>query len=330
MISDKIVTLSTSIAGTVQEFSCQPGARVSKGQLLAQITPSSEDVGGQNSFTQKDFLAQQLAILQKNLENLEQQKILSSGDLQLQVKSLNDQFISLQNSKSIDLQRIQRTLDNTRKSMYNTVTQAFITFDQNFGVTNKEKNKDYDLYISAKNPQLRTQVQELFGKLQLKSNKIITGMTNDELSLYLSEVANFLILASEAVNNSIVTSMFPQISASPTIPSIDGLYTTFTNASNGLLASKTNYDTTVASYDATKNTYDNQLNTLTINLTNLSGNKSALSDISVDSQINNIKTQIYNLQLQYQTLSNTLNGETLFAPFNGIIKARQTNKGNKV
>lgn len=330
VISDKIVNLTTSIAGTIEQLSCQPGERVFKGQNLVQIIPSSDDVGGQNNFNQKQLFSQQLDILKKNLENLEKQKTLTSGDLQLQISSLNDQYQSLLNSKNIDLQRIQRTLDNTRKSIYNTVTQVFITFDQNFGVTNKEKNKDYDLYISAKNPQLRRNAQEIFGQLQLKSNKIITGMTNDELSLYLSDVANFLTIASEAINNSIVTSIFPQTSSSPVIPSIDGLYSIFTNASNGLLASKTNYDSTVASYNATENTYNNQINTLKINITNLSGNKSTLSDIGIDTQLNSLRSQIASTELQYQSLSNTLNGETLFAPFDGIVKSKQVNVWNKV
>jgi hypothetical protein len=106
------------------------------------------------------------------------------------------------------------------------LTDAFKKIDEVFGITlgNKTKNDAYEIYLSAKNTSLKTQVESefyrLYGMLPIVSN-IYSGMQNSEISQYLFDVANLLKICADAVNNSISSSTFPQISASPTIASID-------------------------------------------------------------------------------------------------------------
>lgn len=331
VIVDNVLTVSSSIAGMIDMLACQPWMQVWPQSVIALIKPS-DDVATQNILLQKQSLQnqisnlvlvsqsttqsfdiqkaaaeEQLVVLKKNLENLERQKELSRGDLWLQVQSINDQLNALLESQRIDLDRIQTTLFNTRRTIYNTLTQNFLLFDQMFGVTNKDKNINFDIFISAKDRTVRNRAEAKFVELRQQVDRVLSGMDDNELSVYLFDTAEMFKTAANAVSLSIVTTLFPQNSTNPTQPSIDWLYNTFSSISNGLLGSKTNFDSLVSSYNATRNSYQNQINTLRINLQNLSGNRQEISDINLDTNVNSLRSQITNLEATIRNLDNQKN-----------------------
>jgi hypothetical protein len=139
----------------------------------------------------------------------------------LQVQSINDQLNALLESQRIDLDRIQTTLFNTRRTIYNTLTQNFLLFDQMFGVTNKDKNINFDIFISAKDRTVRNRAEAKFVELRQQVDRVLSGMDDNELSVYLFDTAEMFKTAANAVSLSIVTTLFPQNSTNPTQPSID-------------------------------------------------------------------------------------------------------------
>lgn len=395
VIADNINTILSSVGWSVDVINCQPWNTVKKWDLIAQIIPVQEDVTFKNSLLlekslkgqltrlfdsykstsqnfeiqadtlkkQKENNIKQLEILNQNLENFMKQKLLSSWDINIQTQTLEAQLKALQIDKEKNVWRALSNLENVKKQNLNTLADAFKKIDEIFGITdaNKTKNDAFEIYLSAKNTSLKTQVENEFYRLYTIFSTINTK-SDPEISQYLFDVTNLLKIASDAVNNSISSSTFPQVSTSPTIPSIDWFYATFNGLSNSLLASKTSFDNVYLSYDSLVNNYDNQINTMTLTLQNLKSNKTDMTNINLDTQINNsisqinnlelaIKTandqinsavnskviqlntlssQSFNLQQNYDTVKNNINWEKLYAGVDWIIKSKYITQWNKI
>lgn len=395
VIADNINTILSSVGWSVDVINCQPWNTVKKWDLIAQIIPVQEDVTFKNSLLlekslkgqltrlfdsykstsqnfeiqadtlkkQKENNIKQLEILNQNLENFMKQKLLSSWDINIQTQTLEAQLKALQIDKEKNVWRALSNLENVKKQNLNTLADAFKKIDEIFGITdaNKTKNDAFEIYLSAKNTSLKTQVENEFYRLYTIFSTINTK-SDPEISQYLFDAANLLKIASDAVNNSISSSTFPQVSTSPTIPSIDWFYATFNGLSNSLLASKTSFDNVYLSYDSLVNNYDNQINTMTLTLQNLKSNKTDMTNINLDTQINNsisqinnlelaIKTandqinsavnskviqlntlssQSFNLQQNYDTVKNNINWEKLYAGVDWIIKSKYITQWNKI
>jgi multidrug resistance efflux pump len=137
--------------------------------------------------------------------------------------------------------------------------------------------------------------------------------------------------------------------------SIDTLYTAFTTLATTFLGSKSAFDTLASSYDSVKNTYNSQLKSADLNADNFTENTAKSTALQlenqkaslelaqkslatqIDSSDNNeaiqlmsLKNQILTLKQNISVLSNSLDGETLYAGVDGIIKTRMVGEDNKV
>ncbi len=180
-------------------------------------------------------------------------------------------------------------------------------------------------------------------------NAKFTTMSNEDARQFMTDATDFFSLAAQVMADSIADADYlPQAK-------LDSLYATFTNTANALLTTKTNFDNLIASYDTIKTTYDTQKSSAQTNLDSLKSNKTAISDITLDSQINalelsvravqdqikslgnnkNLQTQqaqsqLLNNQQSLELLQNSLQGETLYSPFDGIVKSVNVQMSNKV
>lgn len=181
-MASNLASITTSVQGVVSSLSCQPGKMVKKGDLIATITPAN-DLAKENSLIQQGFLQQQvqlaqgglqstvsnltiqslslqnqrrvtqdqLTILQQNLTNLQKQKVLSSGDIQIQIMTAEKSLTNLKLQYQEDLNKINTSITNQKKSLQNSIRNALTLFDQTFGVTNPSKVYNSDAYLGALN-----------------------------------------------------------------------------------------------------------------------------------------------------------------------------------
>lgn len=389
VVAENTINVSSSLGGTVEQFFCQPGMAVTAGSVIARVVPDPDDMNTLNSRVQSNSLQWQLVnfskiweattlsfdvqrdillkqqesnrvqldLLKKSLANSTQQKDLTSWDTALQLASLQDQLATLELAQKTDLDKVVKSVENSRKTLYNTVYDWMKIIDDTFGITaaGKLKNAAFDVYVGFNEPVLTARTENMYDVYFTKLSQVVSGMTNDEVSQYAADVSSYFTDAATAISKSIVNISFSQTT-------IDGLYSSLRGASNALLATKTTFDTVAASEEALTNSYKNQISTLKINIQNLSTNKSQSASLSLDTNINTLKSQITTLelgqanveqqlknldntktiqlsQLLNQTLSarqsaeilrNNLNGETLKSPISGIIKARLVSQWNKV
>jgi multidrug resistance efflux pump len=121
------------------------------------------------------------------------------------------------------------------------------------------------------------------------------------------------------------------------------------------MGSKSAFDTIASSYDSVKNTYNTQLETSNINMNNFENTttkstalqfenqKASLeltqrtlstqltsADDSKAIQLASLKNQVLTLKQNIAVLSNSLDGEVLYAGVNGVVKARVVGQDNKV
>ncbi|HMT01151.1 MAG TPA: hypothetical protein PKC14_02400 [Candidatus Absconditabacterales bacterium] len=389
VVAENTTNISSSIAGSVEQFFCQPGMTVAPGTVIARVVPDPDDQSTSNSMIQRDSLQGQLVnfakigeattlsfdvqrdillkqqesnktqldLLKKSLANSTQQKELTSGDTALQLASLQDQLATLELAQKTDLDKVSKSVENSRKTLYNTVYDGMRTIDDTFGITaaGRLRNSTFDIYVSFNDGPLGLKVERLYDGYWGDLGRIVSGMSNDEVSQYAADLSTYFTDAATAISKSATSYNFTQAT-------IDSLYASLRAASNSLLATKTSFDSVAASAEALTNSYKNQISTLKISIQNLSTNKSQSATLSLDTNINTLKSQISNLELGQanveqqlknldntktiqlsqilnQTLStrqsaevlrNNLNGETLRSPVAGVIKARLVSQGNKV
>ena len=121
------------------------------------------------------------------------------------------------------------------------------------------------------------------------------------------------------------------------------------------MSTKSAFDGIASSYDSIKNTYNNQIQTLDINTNNLEDNTTKSTALQLDNQKANLmlaqktlltqlnsaddnqqiqlaglRNQVLTLKQNIEMLSNSLNGEVLYAGVDGIVKMRAIGEDNKV
>ena len=144
IVSENTLTLVSSKAWMISSLNCQPWSRISKWQVVATITPDTSDPGYQNYIiqrgsiqsqiwtlnntmssttsnfdiqisqlkSQKDNNDVQIKILQSNIENQKKQWVLTSWDISIQIKSLEDQIDYLNQSK----QKLEESIASLEQS----------------------------------------------------------------------------------------------------------------------------------------------------------------------------------------------------------------------
>jgi len=367
VISDGIKNILTNRGGILDYVDCQPGNEVYRDTIIAQITPNENDMTYQNSIIQlsilqdqldnlttifsltEDTLALQKTIIQDQydnnftlLANLDKSQEYSASSIHYQEQLLDQQYDSLKNAKTIDLDKMKVSISNAHQQYLIMIKDALKKVNDVFTSS--------IFSISDKNTQLKQQVVSEYSRLY---NKTSDTMTSSQFSQYLSDMSEFMSLAASSVNATTPSTSLPQ--ASNVSTSIDWLYTTFTTLSTTFMASKSAFDTIASSYDSVKNTYNTQIKSADINSTNLENNtakstalqlenqKASLqltqktlqnqlisSDDSKQIQLASLRNQVLTLEQNIAVLSNSLDGEVLYAGVHGIVKARVVGEDNKV
>lgn len=367
VISDGIKNILSNRGGILDYMNCQPGKEVYRDTIIAKILPNVDDLTYQNSTIQLSTLQEQLNNLttifsftqdtlglQKDIlqgqidnnvvlfDNLEKSQDYSSSNMDHQQQLLDQQYSYLQNAKTIDLDKMKTSISTTYKQYMVTVKDALKKVNDIFNTSTYS--------VSDKNPSLKQEVISEYSRLY---DKISDTMTADEFSQYLSDMSDLMSLAASSITASTPSTLLSQ--SSSVWVSIDGLYMTYTNLSSTFMSTKSAFDGIASSYDSIRNTYNNQIQTLDINTNNLEDNTAKSTALQLDNQKANLmlaqrtlltqldsvddnqqiqlaglKNQVLTLKQNIAVLSNSLDGEILYAGVNGIVKARVIGEDNKI
>jgi len=367
VIADSTKTITTNRGGILDYINCQPGKQVYKNTIIAKIQANPDDLTYQNSTIQLSTLQEQLnnlmtifsftqdtLTLQKDIlqgqidnnvvlfDNLEKSQDYSASNMEYQQQLLEQQHDYLQDAKTIDLDKMKTSISTTYKQYMVTIKDALKKVNDVFNTTTYA--------ISDKNPQLKQQVVSEYSRLY---NKISTTMTADEFSQYLLDMSDLMGLAASSINASTPSSSLPQSSSAGL--SIDGLYTIYTTLASTFMGTKSAFDGIASSYDSIKNTYNNQIKTVDINTDNFTDNTKESTALQIENQKANLmlaqntlltqlnstddsqqiqlaglRNQVLTLKQNIDVLSNSLNGEVLYAGVDGIVKMRAIGEDNKV
>ncbi|MFA6256369.1 MAG: efflux RND transporter periplasmic adaptor subunit [Candidatus Absconditabacterales bacterium] len=367
VIADSIKTILTNRGGILEYINCQPGKQVYKNTIIAKIQANPDDVTYQNSSIQLSTLQEQLnnlttifsmtedtLALQKTilndqytnnitlLNNLDKSQAYSASSIQYQEQLLDQQYDSLKTAKTIDLDKMKTSISTAYKQYIIMVKDALKKVNDVFASST--------LSVSDKNLQLKQQVIAEYSRL---SNKLFDTMTADQFSQYLSDMSDFMTLAASSINASTPSSSLPQASSAGL--SIDGLYTLYTTLATTFMGSKSAFDALASSYDSVKNTYTTQIKSADINTANLENNTAKSTALQLENQkasiqlaqktlqtqlasaadnqeiqLASLKNQVLTLKQNIVVLSNSLDGEILYAGVDGVVKMRAIGEDNKV
>lgn len=330
ILSDNTKTLVSHINWTIDTLNCEVWTKVTPKTLIAKILPDRSDVSYKSNSIQIVSLNEQLAnqssiktstlqsfstqknqlVLQKNnletslktletnLENLKNQKGLSSDDLDLQVKALEEQITNLETSKKLleqnkseSVSDVKQSLENLKWQIYNTWNKAVNMLDEVFWVSEKNKDKDdiYEDYLWAKDSSLKSEV-----KAKILANLWDLGDVSDDKLSEKTETLSALLKDAAEVTKDSISSI-----GSLTQKQIDWWYDGFLKYSDALLTYKTNFDklknavsTSGLGFDSQIQEVDRNLDNLKTQKENLEANWTKNSDLTFDTNINNLKTQI--------------------------------------
>jgi len=367
VVADSIKSIVTNRWGILQYIDCQPGKEVTKDTIIAKIQSNPYDLTYQNSAIQLSTLQDQLnnltsiysmtedtLVLQKNilqdqydnntklLDNLDKSQEYSASSVQYQEQLLQQQYTSLQDSKTVDINKMKTSISNAYKQYMIMIKDALKKVNDVFTTSSYS--------VSDNNSQLKQQVLSEYSRL---SNKLSDTMTTEQFSQYLSDMSDFMSLAASSIIATTPSTPLPQ--SSSLWISIDGFYTTFTTLATTFVWSKSAFDTIAASYDSVKNTYNTQLKSADINVDNMNNNTAKSTALALENQVANmelaqqtlatqltaadenkqiqligLKNQVLTLKQNIAVLSNSIDGEVLYAGVNGIVKSRTIGEDNKV
>ncbi|MCX6822995.1 MAG: hypothetical protein NTX91_03265 [candidate division SR1 bacterium] len=370
VIADNVKNIVTSVGGNLDALNCQPGAHVTADSVIAQIGAST-DIATQNSQIQYLSLQQQIDNMQKIIsltennfgvqediltkqkennaylmDNLQQSKDLNANDMKLSVKSLENQQNALEDTQNRDMDKMDMSIQNMRDQLDIAISDALKKVNDIFN------SSTYGALVGTNNSSLKSKVLDQYQNLRDRY-QTIQDISDEDFSTYLSHLSLMLKNAALAMAASTASQTLPQTAAAGV--SIDGLYTSYLGLSTSMVASKSSYDSLLASAVSLKNADNLQLDTIDTSIESLSNNKSELSRIGSDTQIANmtlaqasvmsqlasldntkaiqlatLNSQLLTLQQNEAMLGNNLQGETLLAGVNGVIKTKSVVEGNKV
>ncbi len=366
VIADSIKNIVSNRGGMLEYINCQPGKSVSRNTIIAKITPNDNDLTYQNSAIQlsvlqeqlhnlttifsltEDTLAVQQDILRDQydnnaalLANLAKTQWYTYSSLEYQEELLEQQYDTLKTAKSLDIDKMKTSIANANKQYLIMIKDAL-----------KKVNDVYAsaLPVSDKDPQLKQEIISTYTRLH---NKVSDAMSASEFSDYLSDVSDLMSLAARGINATTPSAMLPQSSTSWL--SLDTLSTAFTTLASTFVGSKSAFDTLASSYDSVKNTYNSQIKTLETNTDNLNDNTAESTKLQIDNQkaslqlaqktianqlnsadesqtiqLMSLKNQLLTLQQNIAVLSNSLEGEVLYAGVEWVVKMRALGEDNKL
>jgi len=245
----------------------------------------------------------QLKLSKQNYDLLFKQKWLTSSDLASQLSTLEDQLTNLTKQKDLldkskkdELEKLNISLNNLKITSYNNISDILLYIDKLYWITeeNKDKNDNFENYLSAKNTSLKSKITNSFRNL---NNIDYKNLDNNELSKYLDKLNLLILDSANWTKESVANTTFSQ-------NNIDWYYKTLLWYSNGLLTIKWNLDTLIQNQNTITNTYDNQITWLITNLDSLKWNINNLKNNKTESVITWIDVNITNLKSQITSLEN--------------------------
>lgn len=366
VIADSIKNIVSNRGGVLDYINCQPGKEVSRNTIIAKITPNEGDMTYQNSAIQlsvlqeqlhnlttifsltEDTLAIQQTILRDQydnnstlLENLNKTQWYTESSLAYQEDLLDQQYDTLKAAKSVDIDKMKTSIANAYKQYLIMIKDALKKVNDVFAGA---------LPVSDTDPSLKQEIVSEYARL---NRKVSDSMSASEFSDYLSDMSDLMSLAARGINATTPSALLPQSSTAGL--SIDTLSTAFTTLASTFVGSKSAFDTLASSYDSVKNTYNSQIKTLETNTDNFNDNtaestklqienqKASLqlaqktlanqlnsSDESQTIQLMSLKNQLLTLQQNIAVLSNSLEGEILYAGVEWVVKMRALGEDNKL
>ncbi|MDD3145163.1 MAG: efflux RND transporter periplasmic adaptor subunit [Candidatus Gracilibacteria bacterium] len=315
-------------------------------------------------------LKDQIKIIEKNILLTKQSSNLNKNDLENQIISLEKTLLSLENnlelllkSKDEALKKLSISIQTLLTNIKSTTADNLLKIDEVFGITyaNQDLNNKYEIYLSAKNSSLKNKVENDFSKLN-NLFKNINTLNNEEISSFLGDLIELNNLSRDAIKESIENIYFTKAQ----MDSYYSLYLTYGNnistlkdsldsLENTKNSTTINYDTQISSLknqiansidnldnlktnkidsvdvglDLQLSGLDSQLKTLNSNLDNLLSSKSNLQSTK-QTQILNLENQILQIDQNIDSLNTNLSARSLYAEVSGIIKQKQSSKGNNI
>jgi dsDNA-specific endonuclease/ATPase MutS2 len=157
----------------------------------------------------EDTLALQKSILQDQydnnvtlLDNLDKSQDYSASSIQYQEQLLQQQYTSLQDSKTVDIDKMKTSISNAYKQYMVMIKDALKKVNDVF------TNSSYS--ISDKNPSLKQQVVSQYSNI---NNELSDTMTTDQFSQYLSDMSDFMTLAASSITATTPSTSLPQSSS---------------------------------------------------------------------------------------------------------------------
>jgi len=200
---------------------------VTKDTIIAKIQSNPYDLTYQNSAIQLSTLQDQLnnltsiysmtedtLVLQKNilqdqydnntklLDNLDKSQEYSASSVQYQEQLLQQQYTSLQDSKTVDINKMKTSISNAYKQYMIMIKDALKKVNDVFTTSSYS--------VSDNNSQLKQQVLSEYSRL---SNKLSDTMTTEQFSQYLSDMSDFMSLAASSIIATTPSTPLPQSSS---------------------------------------------------------------------------------------------------------------------
>lgn len=366
VVADSIKNIVSNRWGMLDYVDCQPGKQVFRNTIIAKIVPNQDDMTYQNSSIQLSLLQEQLRNLrtifsltqdtlavqqyilrdqyQNNavlLANLDKTQWYTVSSLNYQKELLDQQYQSLYASKSVDIDKMKTSIANAHKQYLIMIKDALKKVNDVFGSS---------LPVSDKDPNLKQDILVQYSRL---NDKVWVAMDANQFSVYLSDVSDLMSLAARWINATTPSVSLPQSSTAGL--SIDALSTAFTTLASTFVSGKSAFDALSSSYDSVRNTYNSQINSLQTNTDNFTentvestklqvdtqkaslqlaqktlANQLSISDDSQALQLMSLKNQLLTLQQNIAVLSNSLEGEVLYAWVDWIVKMRALGEDNKL
>ncbi len=366
VIADSIKNIVSNRGGMLDYINCQPGKAVSRDTIIAKITPNDDDVTYQNSAIQLSVLQEQLHNLttifsltedtlavQQNilrdqydnnatlLANLAKTQWYTDSSLDYQEDLLDQQYDTLKTAKSVDLDKMKTSIANAYKQYRIMIKDALKKVNDVFASALPVSDKDLHLK------------QEIVSEYTRLNDHVSDTMSASEFSDYLSDMSDLMSLAARGINATTPSATLPQSSTAGI--SLDTLSTAFTTLASTFVGSKSAFDTLASSYDSVKNTYNSQIKTLETNTDNFNDNTAESTKLQIDNQkaslqlaqktlanqlstsdesqtiqLISLKNQLLTLQQNIAVLSNSLEGEVLYAEVEWIVKMRALGEDNKL
>lgn len=362
MINSQISNTNDIIASTKENFATQLNSlKNQKANLESQISilnDSFSKIGEQKDFGVMD--------IDKQLETLQ----IQLDTLQTQIEDLGKSKLKLEDSKLADIEKLNTNFVNTKTQAKSLAWNMLLQIDEIFWITdrNKNKNDEYESFLSAKNTALKESVKQDWSSLNERYARF-DSFNNTEISTYLQSLNDLAAKTKDSIKSSAVASNFSQ-------NTIDNYYNAFSQYESNIITSKNWLDNIIKSLDTVRNTYDNQILTLntqinsaenskksvTANIENVKSNKLWTYNTSVDLQKNqtkaqiettqtslkNIQSQIDSLESQKQIQLNQLNNQlsqlqsslktininldwqAIYAEVSWVVKEKVASLGNKV